>query len=148
MKWRFYEKDGLSFALKPGLTFPTGEDEKGLGSGKVTYRLFLIGTKEIKPWTFHLNLGYIRNENKLDENEDLWHGSLASTIEVIKNLKLAGNIGLERNTDPNLNDPKAFILGGVIYCLSENFDVDFGVKGGLTKPEEDYTILMGITWRF
>ena len=148
MKWRFYEKDGLSFALKPGLTFPTGDDEKGLGSGRMTYRLFFIGTKEIKPWTFHLNLGYIRNENKLDENKDLWHGSLASTVEVIKNLKLVGNIGIERNTDRNLNDPKAFILGGVIYSLSENFDIDFGVKGGLTKPEEDYTILMGITWRF
>ena len=148
MKWRFYEKDGLSFALKPGITFPTGDDEKGLGSGRVTYHLFFIGTKEIKPWAFHLNLGYIRNENKLDENKDLWHGSLASTVEVIKDLKLVGNIGLERNTDRNLNSPKAFILGGVIYSLLENFDIDFGVKGGLTKSEEDYAILAGITWRF
>jgi hypothetical protein len=76
------------------------------------------------------------------------HGSLASTVEVIKNLKLVGNIGLERNTDRNLNIPNAFILGGVIYSPLENFDIDFGVKGGLTKPEEDYTILVGITWRF
>ncbi len=136
MKWRFYEKDGLSFALKPGITFPTGDDEKGLGSGRVTYHLFFIGTKEIKPWAFHLNLGYIRNENKLDENKDLWHVSLASTVEVIKDLKLVGNIGLERNKDANLNSPKAFILGGVIYSLLENFDIDFGVKGGLTKSED------------
>lgn len=148
IKWRFYEKDGFSFAFKPGLTFPTGDDEKGLGTGRVTYRFFFIGTKEIKPWTFHLNLGYIRNENKVDENKDLWHGSLASTVELIKNLQFVGNIGLERNTDPNLNDPKAFILGGVIYSLSESLDIDFGIKGGLTKPEEDYTILAGLTWRF
>ncbi len=148
MKWRFYKKDGLSFALKPGITFPAGDDEKGLGSGRVTYHLFFIGTKEIKPWAFHLNLGYIRNENKLDEDKDLWHGSLASTVEVRKNLKFVGNIGLERNTDRNLNIPNAFILGGFIYSLLENFDIDFGVKGGLTKPEEDYTILAGITWRF
>ena len=84
VKWRFYQKDGLSFALKPGITFPTGDEEKGLGSGRVTYHLFFIGTKEIKPWAFHLNLGYIRNENKLDENKDLWHVSFASTVEVIK----------------------------------------------------------------
>jgi hypothetical protein len=148
MKWRFYEKDGLSFALKPGITFPTGDEEKGLGSGRVTCRLFFIGTMEVKPWAFHLNLGYIRNENKLDENKDLWHGSLASTVEVRKDLKLVGNMGIERNTDKDLNDPHGFILGGVIYSLSENFDIDFGVKGGLTKSEEDYTILMGITWRF
>ncbi len=148
MKWRFYEKAGLGFALKPGLTFPTGDDEKGLGSGRVTYHLFFIGTLEIESWAFHLNLGYIRNENTRDENKDLWHASLASTVEIIKNLKLAANMGIERNTDPNLNDPKAFILGGVIYSLSKNFDIDFGAKGGLTKPEENYTILAGLTWRF
>jgi hypothetical protein len=148
MKWRFYEKDGLSFALKPGITLPTGDEEKGLGSGRLTYHLFFIGTKEIKPWAFHLNLGYIRNENRIDENKDLWHASLASTVEVIKSLKLSGNIGIERNRNVDLETPNAFILGGVIYSLSENFDIDFGVKGGLTKPEEDYTILVGITWRF
>jgi long-subunit fatty acid transport protein len=148
MKWRFFDKDGLSFALKPGMTFPTGDDQKGLGSGRMTYHLFFIGTKEIKPWAFYLNLGYIRNENTLDENRDLWHASLASTVEVTTNLKLVGNIGLERSTRRNLNIPNAFILGGVIYSLSENFDIDFGVKGGLTKPEEDYTLLVGLTWRF
>lgn len=26
VKWRFYEKDGLSFALKPGVLFPAGDD--------------------------------------------------------------------------------------------------------------------------
>jgi hypothetical protein len=27
VKWRFYEKDGLSLAIKPGITLPTGDDE-------------------------------------------------------------------------------------------------------------------------
>lgn len=148
VKWRFYKKDGLSFALKPGITFPTGDDEKGLGSGSMTYHLFFIGTKEIKPWAFHLNLGYIRNENKLDENKDLWHVSFASIVEVLKDLKLVGDIGLERNKATNLNSPSAFIIGGVIYSLLENFDVDFGVKGGLTSSEKDFALLAGITWRF
>lgn len=148
MKWRFYEKDGLSFALKPGVTFPTGDEEKGLGSGRVTYHLFFVASKEIKPWAFHINLGYMRNENKLDEKKNLWHASLASTVEVIKNLKLVGNIGVEEDVERNLNVPDAFILGGAIYSLSENFDVDFGVKGGLTRTVDDYTFLAGITWRF
>lgn len=148
MKWRFYEKDGLSFALKPGFTLPTGDEEKGLGSGRVTYHLFFIGTKDMKPWAFHLNLGYMRNENKADEKKNVWHASLASTVEVIKNLKLVGNIGVETDVDRNLNIPDAFILGGVIYSLSENFDIDFGIKGGLSNPETDHAVLAGITWRF
>jgi hypothetical protein len=148
MKWRFYEKDGLSFALKPGVTFPAGDEEKGLGSGRVTYHLFFIASKEIKPWAFHINLGYMRNENKVDEKKNLWHASMASTVEVMKNLKLVGNIGVEEDVDRNLNVPDAFILGGAIYSVSENLDVDFGVKGGLTRTVDDYTFLAGITWRF
>src|SRR4030066_1477129 len=42
VKWRFYEKENLSLALKPGIIFPTGDDEKGLGSGKTAYSLFFI----------------------------------------------------------------------------------------------------------
>ena len=59
-----------------------------------------------------------------------------------------GNIGVEEDVERNLNVPDAFILGGAIYSLSENFDVDFGVKGGLTRTVDDYTFLAGITWRF
>jgi hypothetical protein len=148
LKWRFYEKDGLSLALKPGITLPTGDDEKGLGAGRATYGLYFITTKEIEPWAFHLNLGYARNENKFDERKDIWHASLASEVEVVENLKVVANIGVERNTDEASSTHPAFILGGLIYSLSENFDIDFGVKGGLNKPETDCSILAGIAWRF
>lgn len=148
LKWRFYERKGLSFALKPGITFPTGDEKKGLGPGKETYSLFFITTKEIEPWAFHLNLGYIRNENKLDERKDIWHASLAGEVKVVKNLKFVGNVGMERNTDKTSNTHPAFILGGIIYSITENVDIDFGIKGGLNKPETDYSILAGIAWRF
>lgn len=148
LKWRFYERKGLSFALKPGITFPTSDEKKGLGPGRGTYRLFFITTKEIEPWAFHLNLGYIRNENKLDERKDIWHASLAGEVEALKNLKVVGNIGIERNTDKTSNKHPAFILGGIIYSITENFDIDFGIKRGLNKPETNWSILAGIAWRF
>ncbi len=148
LKWRFHDKDNLSFALKPGITLPTGDDEKGLGAGKTTYHLFFITTKEIKPWAFHLNLGYIRNENKIDERNNIWHASLASEVEVIKNLKAVANIGVERNPDKTSNTHPAFLLGGLIYSITENIAVDIGVKGGLNKPETDLTFLAGIVLRF
>jgi len=148
IKWRFHEKDGLSFAVKPGLTFPTGDHDKGLGAGRVACSAFFIMTKEIQPWAFHLNLGYIRNENKADERKNLWHASLAGEVEVMRYLKIVGNIGMERNSDRTLDIHPAFILGGVIYSLTENIDIDFGIKGGLNKPEADYAVLAGISWRF
>lgn len=147
VKWRFYENKGLGFALKPGITLPTGDDEKGLGAGRVTYSMFFITTKEIELWAFHLNLGYIKNENKVDERRDIWHASLAGEAEIVKNLKTVANIGMEKNTDKASSTDPAFILGGVIYSINENFDIDFGIKAGLNNPEFDSSILAGITLR-
>jgi hypothetical protein len=147
-KWRFYEKEGLSLAVKPGFTLPTGDEDKDLGNGRSTYYLYLITSKEINPWAFHINLAYIRNENKGDDRNDIWHASLASTFEVIKNLKLLGDIGVETNPERSSTVCPAYILGGFIYSVKEKFDIGIGVKGGLTKPEADISVRGGITWRF
>jgi len=148
IKWRFYEKDGLSLALKPGVRIPTGNDEKGLGAGRTGYHAFLIGSKEAAPWAFHVNAGYIGNENKADEEKNLWQASLAATYEAVKGLKVVGNIGIERNRDKTADEDPAFFLGGVIYSISESFDIDFGVKYGLTAPETDWSIMAGTAFRF
>lgn len=147
-KWRFYNIDGLSLGLKPGITLPTGAEGKGLGAGKTTYSMFFIATNELKPWEVHMNLGYIRNENKGDGRKNLWHASVAGELEVMKDLKVVGNIGIQRNTDRTGYNHPAFILGGVIYSLSENLDIDFGIKRGLNRAETDYSVLAGITRRF
>ncbi|MDP3259340.1 MAG: transporter [Thermodesulfovibrionales bacterium] len=153
VKWRFFDKGGLSFALKPGITLPTGDENKGLGNGRASYGLTFITTKEMDPWAFHFNLGYTHNEYKLQEDKDanrrnIWHVSFASEVELVKDLKAVANIGMERNPDKSSNIDPAFILGGLIYSISKNFDVDFGIRGGLNKPETDYAILAGIAWRF
>ncbi|MCG2710609.1 MAG: transporter, partial [Thermodesulfovibrionales bacterium] len=93
VKWRFYEKDGLSLALKPGITLPIGDENKGLGNGRASYSLMFITTKEVEPWAFHLNLGYTHNEYKLQADKEanrknIWHASLASEVEVVKDLKV------------------------------------------------------------
>jgi len=147
-KWRIYEKEGLSFALKPGFTIPTGDDEKELGAGKMTYYLYFITSKEMAPWSFHLNLAYFRNENKGDDRKDIWHVSAASTVEVMKGLKLVGDIGVETNPEAASGNSPAYILGGLIYSPAENIDIGFGVKGGLTKSETDIAVRSGITYRF
>ena len=148
IKWRFFKNDGLSLALKPGLIFPTGNKGKGLGSGKTGYQLFLIGSKEVAPWAFHANIGYIGNENEVNERTNIWHASLAATCEVVKDLKLVGNIGIERNRAATAVKDPAFLIGGVIYSLSERFDIDFGVKSGLTPNETEWSLMAGMAFRF
>jgi len=148
VKWRFFEKDKFSLALKPGLTFPTGDSEKSLGAGRVGGHLFLIASQELGSLAFHGNLGYIRNENKNDEHYDIWHASLAVTWEAVRKLKLVANAGIERNRDESTSDNPAFFIGGVIYSVTENFDVDFGAKYGLTRSDSDFSLMAGLAFRF
>lgn len=149
VKWRFFEKEGLSFAVKPGVSFSTGDENKGLGVGKIGYHLYLIGTKDAAPWSFSANLGYIRNETKFDtEEENLWHASLATTYEFVKGIKIVGDIGQEKNRDKSSHNEPAYVLAGVIYSPNDTIDLDMGVKHGITSSETDLSLMAGTTFRF
>ena len=145
VKWRFYEKEGLSFAIKPGIILPTGEEQEGLGDGKAAYSLHFLTTKDLDPVTLDLDLGYIKNRKEL---RDIWHYTLAAEYVVSKPLTLVANIGGETNPDRESNVHPLFLLGGMIYKINEYFSIDFGLKTGLNKAEADYTVLAGIILDF
>ena len=145
LKWRFYENGGIVFALKPGITFPNGDDDKGLGDGKASYGLVFITTLELDAMTSHINLGFTRNRKEL---RDVWHYSIAAEYEMANDLLLVGNIGGETNPDKGSNTHPAFVLGGLIYTINDNFNVDVGIKAGLNKAEPDYAVLAGLAFVF
>jgi len=153
VKWRFLELGGFSAAVKPGLSLPTGDERRGLGNGRVSYTAALLLSQEIGPLSLHVNGAYARNEFALAEDRaanrrDVWHASAAATAEVAPSLQLAVNLGAETNPDAATDTWPAFALGGVIYSINDDLDVDLGVKVGLTAPEADVTGLGGIAWRF
>lgn len=145
LKWRFYEKEGLSFALKPGITLPTGDEEKGLGDGKASYSLLFITTKEMEPFTIHFNLAYTKNRKEL---RDIWHYSVAGEYRITKPFKIVADFGGETNPDRGSDVHPLYLLGGFIYSVNEKFDLGFGIKAGLNKAEADYSFRAGITLRF
>lgn len=148
LKWCFFKREGLSFALNPDIIFPTGDKNNDFGGGRVSGSLFFIMTKEIDPWEFNFNLGYTRNENKLDQREDIWHVLVAAESKVMKNLRLVANAGIERNDDRTSEIDPAFILGGIIYSVTENINIELGVKAALTSTEPDYAFMGGINFSF
>ncbi|MEW6333109.1 MAG: transporter [Thermodesulfobacteriota bacterium] len=147
LKWRIFEQGGWGLALKPGITLPTGDEDMGFGSGRAAYRLFFITTKKREPWAFHLNLGYIRNDNNAADRRNLWHASLAGEFALIRNLKAAANVGIQTNPATGSGTHPAFALGGLLYDLSETISLNAGVKFGLTAPEADVSYLAGITFK-
>lgn len=147
-KWQFFNRNGWMLAVKPGVSFPSGDKDKELGSGKVSPQFYFIASKECEPFAFHFNAGYMRNENGVDERNNLWHFSLASTVKVCDWLMVAANIGAERNSDKLSDTPAAFALGGLLFPVTERLTFDVGVKGGITDPEDDITWLAGVTLNF
>ena len=143
LKWRFFEHEGFSLAVKPGLTF----------GGDVSFGAAFIATQVVGPFSFHANGAYTRNEFKLRADReanrsDIWHGSIAAAAEVLNGLQAVANVGVETNSDRGSGTWPAFALGGVIYALTEKLDVDLGVKAGLNSAEPELTAMAGMAWRF
>lgn len=148
VKWRFYEKDNLSFALKPGLTIPTGDETKNLGAGKSTRSLYLVTSYDASPWEYHLHLGRIWNRNTLDQHESQRHISVAAGRRIGDTLKLVADYGSDSPTSKTTNLDSGFFILGAIWSLRKNLDLDLGAKWGLTSPEADITWLGGMIFRF
>jgi len=148
IKYCFYSRKVLSLAVKPGISFPTGNYQKGLGGGKVGGSLFLISSIDITPVLLNANIGYIRNENFCGDVTDIWHVSIDADYEVATNTHIVINTGLERNPDPENIIPPVFGMVGFYYLLSENCEISCGYKCGLTKPENDHAFVYGLTVRF
>jgi len=155
LKWRFYgEKEkGLKFAIKPSVTFPTGDEAKGLGFGREAYGITFISTFEREEWCVSANVGYLYNDYGLPSDRDayrrdIWSASLSGQYEIFEKVWLVGEVGVLTNPNAASDTPLAFINGGLIYELTKNVDLDIGYRYGLTKPMFDYSISGAVTIRF
>lgn len=148
IKWRFYETGPVSFALKPGVTFPTGNDDRNLGAGRMTWSLYQVTTVDLKPWAFHLHLGHHHNNNTFSERVDIWHISAAVTWLVHEKLKLVLDAGQNTPTETGATSDPAFVIGGLIWSPRSNFDIDLGIRTERSDTQRALAGLAGITFRW
>lgn len=152
VKWQFLEIGPASFAVKPSVTFPSGDYDRGLGAGRPAYGVTLISTVEFKPVAVHANVGYTFQKypdaDRDSSRENLWNLSLAGSVDIMKSLQLVAEIGTTTNGDRSSTNWPTFMTGGAIYSVTESFDLSLGVKGGLTSPETDIAVLAGVVYKF
>lgn len=148
VKWRFYEKDGVVYGIKPGISFPTGDKNKGLGTGKATYGAVLLSAIERGSWLYNWHVGYKHNRNVIDERENLWHVSASASYSIRENLMLVADIGTDTNTDKTSSDRPRYLVLGAIYSPSDNLDLDLGIRKEITGPAVNYVGLAGLTLRW
>ena len=147
-KWRFYEQDNLSFGLKPGVTIPTGDETKGLGSGRAAFALNAISTLVAGNLLWLATIGATINRNSVDARTRLWNVSSALTYQFNSRWSAALDVGAYRNPEKQSRDDPAFALIGAIYSPTDAMDFDVGYKKGLNKAEVDYSMGVGVTLRW
>lgn len=148
LKWRFFARGGLSLAVKPGISLPTGDEKKVLGAGRVTWGALLIGSYETGTLAFHSHVGYRDYRNVVELKTSLWHASVAATWQVVDKLKLVADVSRDSNPVPGFSTPLDYLIVGAIWTPVKNVDLDIGYRHGASGPALDRGLLAGVTLRW
>lgn len=148
LKWRFFEQGDLSLAVKPGITLPTGDRDKELGSARVRSSVYGVMSYTPDPWGWHLHMGYLNYNNIEGDHRSLWHLSTAGWYVLAKRYKFVVDIGAIAAPEREADSYYAFATGGLITSLTEKFDIDIGYRHALTELGPPYTLLAGMTFRW
>lgn len=128
--------------------FPTGDDDKGLGSGETMYAFGVsIGTVVYDVLHYVLDLTYAANYDALaTEEDDVFMGSLSLIWELSDrfNWTLEGGMVDYQDTD----DEPFIVGGGFAYKWTPNFQTSFFYGGWQEDSEEDTTLNARATYTF
>jgi len=159
-KWNLLEERESvpALALKAAVTFPTGDDKKGLGSGGNDVTAAVLATKSFGPLGFDLHLGYTRlgkvaaAEESADgetekPNKNLFAASLAARWSVIEHLALVAAVRYE---SPEAKGAAAAVSAvvGAKWRITDNVGIDLGGRFGLTDTAPDWTLLASLNFAF
>jgi len=155
LKYRIYDDKDLKLAIRPGLILPTGKGDEGLSEGRTGFVVLLLATKVLEGGKvlLHANGGYERHDYKAREvaaasRADIFRFSLATEVAAAEGVTLAADFGLATNTDKGSSTPVAYALCGGMYDLSRNLQAYAGMKAGLTRPDDDFSGLIGLKLGF
>lgn len=155
IKYALAELAGFSFAIKPIVIIPTGKYSAGFSEGRLQFGVTMIATREFENgcYALHANLGYQHHDYRTAElrestRSDIWSGSLAGEMEVAKGLFAGAEFGLAGTADKSTAQLSAGLLTGIRYETNDHLDVNAGVKLGMTRPEDDLTVLYGIVLKY
>ncbi|MBI4712942.1 MAG: transporter [Planctomycetes bacterium] len=150
-KYRIMEETASrpAFLLKPTLKLPSGNEDKGLGSGKPDTGLLAVFTKGFGGLTGHFNAGYYAADLTKD---DVWKGTsgiLASgaLIPLDKRFTLATELIYEPTFNSDASDNSFDNLTGIIWTVNERTTYDFGVRFDIEDAAE-YQLIVGVSIGF
>ena len=134
--------------IRPSVLLPTGDEDKGTGSGQIELGILLVIEKTFWKVAARANLGYFAsNDPTFDENfEDrFFYGVQIDFPLFIEKLRLGSE--LTGQFASGAGSP-LFSLTGLVFQITENIVLDGGVELGLKDAASAVTAIVGITFGF
>jgi outer membrane putative beta-barrel porin/alpha-amylase len=146
----FAEGDTTPAALlRMALKLPTGDEDKGLGTGDTNVGFLAAFTKNFGPATIHLNLGYtfVGDQKKTSKNNEVNYG-VAGEYGIGKKTRVVGEIYGLYHPDYKAEEIERRALVGLTYRVDDTFTFDIAAKRGLEETSDEYGFIGGVTITF
>ena len=143
LKYRVLDETRSMPAMLGALTLrlPTGDEQRGLGSGEVDVGLLAAISKALGSFVLTVNAGYtfVTRDRGLDVV------TLAGSLEYRASGRWA-LVGEIIGTLGAVHAPDMSVLrGGVVYAISHRIKVDSAIGAGLTRGSPDVLFTVGVT---
>ncbi len=142
VKWHFAAQEEWEMAVSPYVTLPTGDEDKGMGTGELQLGINLLSSwaQKKSPWAFNINLDFFTNTVGGTNCND-YAVVFETRYDLGGKLILVGDLDCLNTGSRN----DFYFLGGVDYAISENLALAAGVRLGLNEEAADSIILLGAT---
>ncbi|MFN3813018.1 MAG: transporter [Aquificaceae bacterium] len=138
LKYKFYKKKELSFAIKPYFSIPFNKHSQ-FSEGNVSYGITLVSQLEHDKLTFYANSSYmVHKDRPLGKNELFqslsFEYSITDSFSMISSLYVSSYKGTEK--------------GGLVGIGYSKGKVELGSGiGKIFSSKNDFTIYWGLTYR-
>jgi hypothetical protein len=134
-KYRFlHETDSLpQIGIFPLVEIPTGNEERGLGSGNTQLFIPVWLQKSFGDWTTYGGGGYWFHPGT--DNRDYWYAGWEVQRKITESLTLGGEVQFH-TADTVAADAVWALNAGGIWDLSERYHVIFSAGHSITGPGE------------
>lgn len=139
IKYRFYEKDGLKFAIKPFLGIPVKKDSE-FSQHHLSYGITLVSQLDFEKVTFYANSSFMVHKNRLFGQNEFFQ-SISGEYSINDEFSIISTLFLS-----SYGNTQTGGLIGIGYSKGK-IEIGFGI-GKLFNCENDYSIYSGITFRF
>ena len=148
LKWRVYEAGLFSVLVRPDVIAPSGDDAKGLGTGRWRWALNGVAAYEVGLIEVIGHVAYLDNRNTLGERQALSHASIAFIWNPWRPLLMVVDYARDTNPDPSDERPSREVVFGLVYSWSKDVDIGVGLQRGLSEPADDRALRAGIKVRW